>query len=77
MTKKTLTILGATCKLGIELSYVYAKNNYNLILISRNYNKIENLKNSLEKNFPDIFIEIYELDILDLYIFLYFIFVVV
>ena len=66
MTKKTLTILGATCKLGIELSYVYAKNNYNLILISRNYNKIENLKNSLEKNFPDIFIEIYELDILDL-----------
>mgnify|MGYP001266863321 CR=1 FL=1 len=66
MTKKTLTILGATCKLGIELSYIYAKNNYNLILISRNYNKIQDLKSSLEQNFPNIFIEIYQLDILDL-----------
>ena len=66
MTKNTLTILGATCKLGIELSFIYAKNNYNLILISRNYKKIQDLKNSLEQNFPNIFIEIYELDILDL-----------
>jgi len=66
MTKKTVTILGATCKLGIELSYIYAKNNYNLILISRNYNKIQDLKSSLEQKFPNIFIEIYELDILDL-----------
>ena len=66
MNKNTLTILGATCKLGIELSYIYAKNNYNLILISRNYNKIQNLKKSLEEKFPNILIEIYELDILNL-----------
>ena len=66
MTKKTLTILGATCKLGIELSYIYANNNYNLILVARNYNKVQDLKNSLEQKFPNIFIEIYELDILDL-----------
>ncbi len=66
MTKKTLAILGATCKLGIELSFIYAKNNYNLILISRNYKKIDSLKNSLLEKFPNISISIYELDILDL-----------
>ena len=66
MTKKTLAILGATCKLGVELSFIYAKNNYNLILISRNYKKIDSLKNSLLEKFPNISISIYELDILDL-----------
>ena len=66
MTKKTLTILGASCKLGIELSFIYAKNNYNLILISRNYQKINHLKKSIEQKFPNISIEIYELNILDL-----------
>ncbi len=66
MTKKTLAILGATCKLGVELSFIYAKNNYNLILISRNYKKIDSLKNSLVQKFPNISISIYELDILDL-----------
>ena len=66
MTKNTVTILGATCKLGVELSFIYAKNNYNLILISRNYYKIRDLKNSLESKFPNIFIEIHELDILNL-----------
>tara|TARA_B100001778_G_scaffold207917_1_gene171935 strand:+ start:393 stop:1127 length:735 start_codon:yes stop_codon:yes gene_type:complete len=66
MTKKTLTILGASCNLGIELSFIYAKNNYNLILISRNYKKINELKNSLKQKFPNISIEIYELNILDL-----------
>ena len=66
MTKNTVTILGATCKLGVELSFIYAKNNYNLILISRNYYKTQNLKNSLENKFPNISIEIHELDILNL-----------
>ena len=66
MNKNTVTILGATCKLGVELSFIYAKNNYNLILISRNYYKIQNLKKSLEKKFPNISIEIHELDILNL-----------
>ncbi len=66
MTKKTLAILGATCKLGIELSFIYAKNNYDLILISRNYEKIDSLKNSLVQKFPNVSISIHELDILDL-----------
>ena len=66
MTKKTIVILGATCNLGIELSFIYAKNNFNLILIARNYKKIDDLKNSLKQKFPNISIEIYDLDILDL-----------
>ena len=66
MTKNTVTILGATCKLGIELSFIYAKNNFNLILISRNYEKTENLRNSINQKYPDITITVYELDILDL-----------
>ena len=44
MNKKTIAILGATCKLGVELSFIYAKNNFNLILISRNLLKIKILK---------------------------------
>ena len=66
MTKKTIVILGATCNLGVELSFIYAKNNFNLILISRNYEKINNLKNSINQKFPDITITVYELDILNL-----------
>ena len=66
MTRKTIVILGATCNLGVELSFIYAKNNFNLILISRNYDKINNLKNSINQKFPDITITLYELDILNL-----------
>ena len=66
MNRKTIVILGATCNLGIELSFIYAKNNFNLILISRNYEKTDNLRNSINQKFPDITITVYELDILDL-----------
>mgnify|MGYP001413259310 FL=1 len=66
MNRKTVVILGATCNLGIELSFIYAKNNFNLILISRNYEKTDNLRNSINQKFPDITITVYELDILDL-----------
>ena len=66
MNRKTVVILGATCNLGIELSFIYAKNNFNLILISRNYEKTENLRNSINQKYPDITITVYELDILDL-----------
>ena len=66
MNRKTVVILGATCNLGIELSFIYAKNNFNLILISRNYEKTDNLRNSINQKFPDIKITVYELDILDL-----------
>ena len=66
MNRETVVILGATCNLGIELSFIYAKNNFNLILISRNYEKTDNLRNSINQKFPDITITVYELDILDL-----------
>tara|TARA_B100000401_G_scaffold420382_1_gene345796 strand:+ start:413 stop:1147 length:735 start_codon:yes stop_codon:yes gene_type:complete len=66
MNKKNLVILGATCKLGIELSYIYANNNYNLILISRRLTKLSDLKSSLKRKFPNTNIEVHELDILDL-----------
>ena len=66
MNRKSIVILGATCNLGVELSYIYAKNNFNLILISRNSIKNQELKNSLEQKFSNISVSTYELDILDL-----------
>ena len=66
MTRKNIVILGATCELGKELSVIYAKKNYNLILISRNLIKNLELADAIRNRFPDTFIEIYELDILNL-----------
>jgi len=66
MNKKTIVILGATCNLGMELSYIYAKNNFNLVLISRSSIKNQELKNSLQQKFSNISVSTYELDILDL-----------
>ena len=44
MINKSVVILGATCDLGRELSLIYAKNNFDLILISRNKKKMLNSK---------------------------------
>jgi len=66
MNKKLVIILGATCELGKELSKVYANNDYNLILISRNFTKNNELKDKLLSQFPKIEVKTYELDILDL-----------
>ena len=66
MNRKTIVILGATCNLGVELSFIYAKNNFNLILISRNSVKNKELKNSIQQKFTNISVLTYELDILDL-----------
>ena len=41
---KSVAIIGATCNLGIELSKIYAKNGFNLILISRNFEKKSKFK---------------------------------
>ena len=46
---KSVAIIGATCNLGIELSKIYAKNGFNLILISRNFEKNQNLKNLIKR----------------------------
>tara|TARA_A100001234_G_scaffold220427_1_gene233353 strand:+ start:452 stop:1183 length:732 start_codon:yes stop_codon:yes gene_type:complete len=66
MNKKTVLILGATCEVGKELCKIYADNNYNLILISRNVKKNIDLKEMLLFKFPEIEIDTYELDILNL-----------
>ena len=66
MSKKDIVILGATCELGKELSLIYAKNNYNLILISRNLKKIQDLAHTIQNRFPNIHVDIYELNILNL-----------
>ena len=66
MSKNKIVILGATCELGQELALIYAKNNYDLILISRNLTKIKNLKEIIYEKFPNTNIDNYELDILNL-----------
>ena len=66
MNKKTVLILGATCEVGQELCKIYANNNYNLILISRNFKKNIDLKEMLLFKFPEIEVDAYELDILNL-----------
>ncbi len=66
MTKKIIAIVGATCELGIELSKIYAKNNFDLIIISRNKEKNNNLKNLIKEKQKDTKVFSYELDILDL-----------
>ena len=66
MNRKTLVVIGATCKLGKELCEIYAKENYDLFLISRNIDKNIDLKNSLKLKFQNINVINLELDILDI-----------
>ena len=63
---KSVAIIGATCNLGIELSKIYAKNGFNLILISRNFEKNQNLKNLIKEKCSNIQIDTFELDILNI-----------
>lgn len=63
MKNKSVAIIGSTCNLGKELSILYAKNNYDLILIARNKNKNLELKNSINSKFSKINVTCFELDI--------------
>ncbi len=49
--KKTALITGASGGIGYELAKIFAKNNTNLILVARNKNKLDELKNELENQF--------------------------
>lgn len=49
--KKTALITGASGGIGFELAKIFAKNNTNLILVARNKNKLDELKNELENQF--------------------------
>ena len=45
---KTALITGASCGIGYELSKVFAKNGYNLVLVSRNKQRLEVIAKELE-----------------------------
>ncbi|MBN1634305.1 MAG: SDR family oxidoreductase [Ignavibacteria bacterium] len=49
--KKTALITGASGGIGFEMARIFAKNNTNLILVARNKNKLDELKNELENQF--------------------------
>ena len=55
-------ISGATSGIGHELARLYAKDGYNLILISRSQNDLEKTKSELIKN-NNIEIEIFAYDL--------------
>jgi len=45
---KTVLITGASAGIGYELSKIFAKNGYNLVLVSRNKQRLEVIANELE-----------------------------
>ncbi|WMJ80826.1 SDR family oxidoreductase [Clostridium sp. MB40-C1] len=59
---KNVLITGASSGIGYELAKVFAKNNYNLILVARRLNRLEKLKESLSKEY-DITVKIIGVDL--------------
>lgn len=49
---KTILLTGATGGIGKELCDVFANHGYSLILVGRNKEKLEKLKNSLQQHYP-------------------------
>jgi len=47
--RKTALITGASSGIGYELSKVFAKNGYNLVLVSRNTEKLKIISEEIEK----------------------------
>ncbi|WGS64727.1 SDR family NAD(P)-dependent oxidoreductase [Marinitoga aeolica] len=50
MEKYTL-ITGASSGIGLELAKIFAKNKHNLVLIARSYDKLQRIKDDLEKKY--------------------------
>jgi len=59
---RTALITGASGGLGLEFAKIFAKENYNLILIARNKEKLEEIKKELENEFK-ILVTIIEKDL--------------
>ncbi len=59
---KTVLITGASSGIGKELSYVYAENNFNLVLAARRKNNLEEIKNDLEKK-HSVSVNIFDIDL--------------
>jgi len=58
----TVLVTGASSGIGKELAYVYAKNNYNLILVARRKNNLEEIKSDIEKQHP-ISVDLFDVDL--------------
>ena len=60
---ETVLITGASSGIGYELAKIYAKNNYDLVLVARRIEKLKRLKSEIEKNNSKIQIKIIEMDL--------------
>ncbi len=62
-TRKTALITGATSGFGWELCKLFANDNHNLILVARDKDKLLSCEQSLRKDFPDITIHHFSVDL--------------
>ncbi|AMD95239.1 SDR family NAD(P)-dependent oxidoreductase [Leptotrichia sp. oral taxon 847] len=60
---ETVLITGASSGIGYELAKIYAKNNYNLVLVARRIEKLKQLKREIKKSNSKIQIKIIEMDL--------------
>ncbi|RRD38880.1 SDR family oxidoreductase [Leptotrichia sp. OH3620_COT-345] len=61
---KTVLITGASSGIGYELAKIYAEKNYNLVIVARRFEKMEELRNIILKNInSNILIEIVRVDL--------------
>lgn len=61
--QKTVLITGATSGIGLGCAKIFAKNNYNLVLASRGFEKLEIIKSEIEKDYSNVGVEIFKLDV--------------
>jgi short-subunit dehydrogenase len=60
--KKTALITGASSGIGKETAYVYAKNNYNLIIVARRIDNLNKIKDEIENN-HQVIVEVISMDL--------------
>ena len=60
---ETVLITGASSGIGYELAKIYAKNNYDLVLVARRIEKLKRLKSEIEKKIFKIQIKIIKMDL--------------
>ena len=66
MEKNNYTLIsGATSGIGLELAKLYAKDNHNLILVSRNLEQLNQIKEDLKNDSIDIKIYAYDLSVIE------------
>ncbi len=64
MKKKTTLITGASSGIGKDLAYVYAENNYDLVLVARRKENLEKIKKEIEEK-TKANVEIVPMDLAD------------